>query len=290
VKRAVLALTALLLLGSSALGRAQELSDKERDEEASAGTLPHWWTVELRMTTVFYPDADSGAPNVPFINAAGNEQTGPPFYDVYGPKHRMLTDLEVDRDLWQGFGSVAVGLAAGYSEFYGYGMLQGPCPAGSGLTGKCFIQTDVNSSFHIIPARLLATYRFDYYVPDHIPVVPFVRAGLDWFVYWNAEQSGQVSYQPAPSASDNGIGLVTGVEVSGGLEVLLDDIDAVISRDALHDLGIAHTYLMAEYVGTFIQNGPSNLLYYVRTGGNTNPPAALNLSAAYFQFGLGAQF
>jgi hypothetical protein len=282
-------LAALLLVLGSTRGQAQEeLSDKDLEAEASAGQIAHWWTVEARMTTVFYPDIDSNAPSIPFINGAGSLQTGPPFYDTYGSKHRMLTDLEVDRDLWQGFGSVAVGLAGGYSEFYGYGMLSEPCPAGTGLSGKCFAVTGVNSSFHIIPVRALATYRFDYYVPRHIPVVPFVRAGLDWFVYWNAEQSGQVSYQPTGS-SDNGIGLVTGAEISGGLQVLLDDIDAVISRDALHDLGIAHTYLMAEYVDTWIQNGPSNIFYAIRTGGGT-APATLNLSAAYFQFGLGAQF
>ncbi len=289
MKHALLALAALLVLVSTARAQAQEeLSDKDLEEEAHSGQIPHWWTVELRMTTVFYPAVDSGAPNIPFINGSGSLQTGPPFYDVYGSKHRMLTDLEVDRDLWQGFGSVAVGLAVGYSEFYGYGMLQEPCPSTSGLSGKCFASTGVNSSFHIIPARLLATYRFDYYVPQHIPVVPFVRAGLDWFVYWNAEQSGQVSYEPS-GASDNAIGLVTGAEISGGLQLLLDDVDAVIARDALHDLGIAHSYLMAEYVDTWIQNGPSNIFYAVRTGGGT-APAALNLSAAYFQFGLGAQF
>ncbi len=290
MRRAALAVAALLPLLASPLGRAQEVSDKERDDEASAGTLPHWWTVELRMSTVFYPAADSGAPNIPFINGAGNVQSGPPFFDVYGPKHRMLTDLELDRDLWQGFGSVAVGVALGYSEFYGYGMLQEQCPSTSGLSGKCFAQSGVNSSFHMIPARLLATYRFDYFLPNHVPVVPFVRAGLDWVIYWNAEQSGQVSFEPAPSPSENGIGLVTGVEVSAGLEVLLDDIDAVISRDALHDLGIAHTYLMAEYVDSFIENGPSNILYSIRTGGGSKAPATLDLSAAYFQFGLGAQF
>jgi hypothetical protein len=289
VKRAALAAVLLLATLSSGFALAQDLSDKERDEEAAAGTIPHWWTFEARMSTVFYPNADSGAPNVPFINGAGNVQSGPPFFDVYGPKHRMLTDLELDRDLWQGFGSVAVGVAVGYSEFYGLGMEQGPCPATSGLSGKCFIQSSANSSFHIIPARLLATYRFDRFVPDHIPVVPFVRAGLDWFVYWNAEQSGQVSFE-TNGPSDNGIGLVTGAEISGGLEVLLDDIDAVISRDALHDLGIAHTYLMAEYVDTFIENGPSNIFYDIRTGGSSKPPAALDLSSAYFQFGLGAQF
>jgi hypothetical protein len=288
VKRTLLAVAALLPLLSAARGQAQELSDKDLEEEATAGQIPHWWTVEARLTTMYYPNIDSGAPNIPFINGAGNLQSGPPFYDVYGSKHRMLTDIELDRDLWQGFGSVAVGIAVGYSEFYGYGMLQEPCPSTSGLSGKCFAATGVNSSFHIIPTRLLATYRFDYFVPQHIPVVPFVRAGLDWFVYWNAEQSGQVSYEPT-GASQNAIGLVTGAEISGGLQVLLDDIDAVISRDALHDLGIAHTYLMAEYVDTWIENGPSNLFYSIRTGGG-QAPAALDLSSAYFQFGLGAQF
>ena len=111
MRHSLLFLAALLLVLGSTRGQAQEeLSDKDLEAEASAGQVAHWWTVEARMTTVFYPDIDSNAPSIPFINGAGSLQTGPPFYDTYGSKHRMLTDLEVDRDLWQGFGSVAVGL------------------------------------------------------------------------------------------------------------------------------------------------------------------------------------
>jgi hypothetical protein len=289
LNRSALALSASLLLATVAsTGRAEETDKDVGDEAAPSSLLSHWWTFELRISTVYYPNADSGAPNVPFINSGGAVVSGPPFYDVYGQKHRMLTDIELDRDLWQGFGSVAVGVALGYSEFYGYGMAQSTCPTGSGLSGNCFQQTGVNSSFHILPLRLLASYRFDYFLKDHIPVVPFVRAGFDWVVYWNAEQSGQVSFDPS-GPSNNAIGLITGVEVSGGLQVYLDDIDAVIARDALHDLGIAHTYLMAEYVDTSIENGPSNVFYAIRTGGG-KPPPVIDLSAAYFQFGLGAQF
>ncbi len=280
-------LLAFLTLWASAAARAQSTFDEDQrvtDESLRA----HHWTLEARFSTVFYPDADQGAPSVPYIGLDNQTHSGPPFYAVYGPHHRLLSDLELDLDLWQGFGSVSVGLAVGYSEFYGHSFIQEPCPAGSGLSGTCYAQQGVNSSFHLVPIRALATYRFDYFVPKHFPVVPFVRVGLDWVVYWNALGSGQVSYENGGN-SDNAIGLVTGVEGSAGLMLLLDDIDGDVSRDALHDLGISHTYVMASYVDQIIQNGPSNLIYAIRTGGSSSPPAALNLSAAYFDFGVAVQ-
>ncbi|MHB8419984.1 MAG: MXAN_2562 family outer membrane beta-barrel protein [Myxococcales bacterium] len=279
-----LALAVPLALAAPAL--SQEGDDGYTAPVTEESIRAHDWTVELRFSTVFYPDADSGAPNLQFINPSGTTSAGPPFQDVYGSKHRLLSDLEMDRDLWQGFGSVSVGLGVGYSEFYGHGMVQAACPSGAGL---CFNRSSVASSFHLVPIRLLATYRFDYFVPRHFPLVPFVRVGLDWVIYWNAESSGQISYEPS-GASENAIGLVTGVEGSAGLMLLLDDIDGQISRDALHDIGISHTYLMAEWVDQIIQNGPSNLVYDLRTFGKSSPPAALDLSASYFDFGVAVQF
>ena len=276
-----LALAAPLGVAASAFAQDAELPPVTEESIRA-----HHWTFEARFSTVFYPNVDSGANSVPFVDGNGKPQSGPPFMDVYGPRHRLLSDIELDRDVWQGFGSVSVGLDVGYSEFYGHGMLQAGCAGGS---GACFTQTDVLSSFHIVPIRALATYRFDYFVPQHFPLVPYVRAGLDWVVYWNAMQSGQISFQPS-GARANAIGLITGVEVSAGLMLLLDDIDGAISRDALHDLGLAHTYLTASYVDQIIENGPSNAFYWLRTGGSGTPPATLDRSAAYFDFGIAVQF
>jgi len=281
--RALRALALVAPLAVAAVAVAQEGADVDGTPLTLEDLRAHQWTVELRFSTVFYPNVDSGAPDVTFVDLNGNTQSGPPFFDVYGPKHRLLSDLEVDRDLWQGFGSVSVGVALGYSEFYGHGMANS-CQ----LPQLCFTQAPVDSSFHLVPVRLLATYRFDYFVPKHFPLVPFVRVGLDWVIYWNAESSGQISFQPS-GPSENAIGMVTGVEGSAGVMLLLDDVDGDISRDALHDLGISHTYLTASYVDQIIQNGPSNVIHAIWTGGGT-PPATLDLSAAYFDFGVAVQF
>ncbi len=266
---------------------------------AVADEHPHEWTLEVRLSTVYYPDADAGAGpgnSLTFEGTNGQLRQGAPFYDVYGPKHRMLTDLEVDRDLWSGFGTVALGLSAGYAEFYGQGLKlcadYNPsvgCLAQASGSGGYLQQVAVNSSFHVVPLRLLATYRFDYFVPRGIPIVPFVRGGLDWVIYWNAMQSGQISYVIGDTGNQ-ALGLTTGIEGSAGVQVLLDQIDTEVGGDAWHELGIAHTYLMIEYVDQIVQNGPGNVIHSIRTLGATPPAPVVDLSAAYFDFGLGFQF
>ncbi len=260
---------------------------------------PSVWSIEVRGSTVFYPDADAAATPgnyESFVGLDGATHSGPPFYDVYGSKHRLLTELELDRDVWKGFGSVSVGLTGGYAEFYGHGMklcagydASVGCLAQAAGGAGYLQQVAVNSSFHLVPVRLLGTYRFDVLVPRGIPLVPFIRGGLDWVLYWNAEQSGQISFV-ANDAGVKGLGLTTGYEGAIGLELLLDWLDAEIGNDAWRDLGIAHTYLLVEYVDQIIQNGPGDVVHAIRTLGATPAAPAIDLSARYFDFGLGFQF
>ena len=241
---------------------------------------PHSWFIELRASTVYYPDADANVGSIPFTTAGGQGKSGPPFQDLFGTKHRLLTELEIDRELWRDFGTLSLGLAGGYSEFYGAGFRMG--------SSNNLVRSQAESSFHVVPLRLLATYRFDYFVPRHVPFVPFVRGGLDWVIYWNAMQDGQISFIPPPSNAQS-LSMTTGVEGSVGLALLLDILDPGSARDFFEDIGVAHTYLLVEYTDQLIENGPGNLVHALRTLGQPAPPA-IDLSARFFDFGLGFQF
>jgi hypothetical protein len=266
LRRAGLLLAGLMAVGLSGSSRAQMDMSAPMDAPGVRWEPPHEWTLEIRASSVYYPDADTGFP----------EQ---PFHAVFGPKHRWLAEIQIDHDVWKKFGTISVGFATGYAEFYGHGFVE---DATLGL-----VQVADRASFHEIPFRLLATYRFDPYVPRGIPLVPFVRVGLDWYYYWASLGSGQISIDPATGAK--GQGLTSGFEGTIGLEFLLDTLDPHTAASFYHAIGVAHTYLVAGFTSQVIKNGPGNLVHEIFNGGHPAPPA-INLSSTYFDFGLGFQF
>ncbi|MHB1843468.1 MAG: MXAN_2562 family outer membrane beta-barrel protein [Deltaproteobacteria bacterium] len=246
---------------------------------ADIAERPHDWDVELGFSPVYYPDVDqtAGVQDIGYTGSSGAPRSGTPFYDIYGPKHRLLTQVEVDRDLWQAFGEASVGVSLGYAEFYGHGL--------SANTGQ---KVDALSSFHVLPLKLLGTYRFDPFVPRGIPLVPFVRGGLDWVIYWNAMESGQISFVPGATGTE-ALGLTTGIEGTIGVALVLDWIDPVLARDFSADMGIERTSFIVAYTDELIENGPGNVIHAIRTGGAA-PTPVIDLSARYFEFGIDFQF
>jgi hypothetical protein len=265
------------LISSSA--RAQEDDDRGRIER------PHWWRASVRASTVYFPDADQGMK--PLANAYNTNALGalvpvnqPPFQAVFGTHHRLLMEGEIERDLWQGFGSIGVGGGLAYSEFYGTGYHQVGDPA-----NPIYLKSSDGTGFHLLTAKLFATYRFDYFVPDGFPLVPYVKGGLDWVVYWEQLSSGDIT----EGTSGKALGLVTGLEATAGLSFLLDFVDPQIARDMYTDLGIAHSFLTAGWTWQDIQNDPSNLVHKLFNSGH-NGPSTLNLSSSFFNFGVELEF
>lgn len=267
-----------LALGLSASALAQESDDPLRLDH------PHAWRFEFRMSTVYYPSIDVGQRALTVSQADGTTVTNGPFDQVFGAQRRLLGEAEVDRDLWQAFGSLGVGLGLAYAEFYGTGF---HVAAAGSQAGPTYVASGDGTGFHVGQLRALALYRFDYFVPSGFPLVPYVKVGLDWFYYWNQLSSGRLT--PNSSGGGNSQGLVTGVEATLGLSLMLDIIDPIVARDMYRDLGIAHTYLTGGYTWQAAQNGPSDVLHSIVNGGEAGP-ATLNLSAQFFDFGVQLEF
>ena len=275
----VLALACVGLISSSA--RAQDDEDERAHIER-----PHWWRVSLRASTVYFPDADQGAKPVP--NAFDTNALGalvpvnqPAFEAVFGTHHRLLMEGEIERDLLQGFGSLGVGAGVAYSEFYGTGYHL----VGDSAGNQIYLKSSDGTGFHLLTAKLFATYRFDYFIPDGFPLVPYVKGGLDWVVYWEQLSSGDLTQ----GINGKALGLVTGLEATAGVSFLLDFVDPQIAHDMYTDLGIAHSFLTAGWTWQDIQNDPSNLLHQLFNSGK-NGPTTLNLSASFFNFGVELEF
>jgi hypothetical protein len=268
---------ALVVLGPSS-ARAFDLFEQYPESERR----PRNWLLEVKLSTVYYPDADSGVTPIPVVNygsVTSPSLAGPvgPFHAVMNPHHRVLSQLELDRTLWQGsFGTLAVGLGLAYAEFYGHTYRD---PGG----GAPPVLTTDTTYFREIQWRALLIYRLDPW--PRIPIVPYVKGGMDWIYYWSQLSNGSTSTADGVS----GDGLTTGLEITLGVAIQLDALDGDISQDAYNTLGISHTYFVFDWTDQFIQNGPGNLIHQIFNGGQS-APAAVNLSSTYFSFGLQFQF
>ena len=179
---------------------------------------------------------------------------GTPFKEFFGDRPMLLFQLEGERMLWQQVGSFGVGASIGYSELYAKSLVA--------ATGE---RSSESSGFKVMPLRALATYRFDYpALHMGIPLVPYVKGGLAYSVWW------------ATKGSDTqGQGGQWGYTAIGGLAFMLDFLEPRLAKDFDSDLGVNHSYLFAEYVYEDINN-------FGRGG--------LDLSSRHFMFGLTLEF
>ncbi len=187
--------------------------------------------------------------------------TGTPYQDVFGSKKMWLFEGELDYELWQGFGSVSLGLAGGYGVVYGH--------------GKVANSTDFapdETTLRIVPLRLLASYRFDYLARHwRIPLVPFAKAGPANTIWWSTNGTGAV-----PSiGGGKGWGGKWGYELAAGLALELNALDPVIGQDFDRDFGVNSVFLHAQFV---------------RLSANNFGRPGLDLSSNAWLFGLGFEF
>lgn len=187
-----------------------------------------------------------------------------PYEATFGKSFMWLGEAELDFQLFQKFGSLAVGVSAGYAEKYGKAVIVGTGEASSEST-----------ALHIVPIKALLVYRFDWLnLKFDIPLVPYLKAGpviMPWWVTKGADIEIAGGFR--------GQGYKLGLAGVVGLAFCLDFLDRRLARDFDNSTGVNHSYLFAE--GTL-----QNMVLFERAS-NTRP---LNLSSLHVVFGLGLEF
>jgi hypothetical protein len=279
-RRSIPRLFGALGLAALALGASTARADSLFEQREPGEGRPRDWIIEIKFSTVYYPDLDSGV--APLIVNNGSV-TAPvltglvgPFHAVMQPHNRLLSQIEGSRAIWQGFGTLAVGLGFAYAEFYGH-TYRDP-----GNGGPPVLTTDT-TYFREVQTRALLIYRLDPW--PRIPLIPYVKGGLDWIYYWSTLSNGSISTVNGYS----GQGLTTGLEFTLGMAFQLDVIDSSIAQDAYNSIGISHSYFIFDWTNQVVQNGPGNVWHGIWNGGKGAPPA-VNLSSTFFSFGLQFQF
>jgi hypothetical protein len=189
-------------------------------------------------------------PYKPNIDDEFSGQTGP--YSRYFGGSGLMSRFELDFQFFQRFGSIAVGLELGYFTKSGKSYA---CYAGTGTDSGTPCQPDFtakagdSTGINVLPLTLLAIYRFDVLALHYrVPIVPYVKGGLSYSIWWATKGNGKVSsVANADGSKDNARNGQFGVALVGGVALMLDAFDPGAGRELDGALGINHTYLFWEW-------------------------------------------
>ena len=208
------------------------------DSTAPTGRFrsPQNWAVQVTFGP-YRPDVDS--------EFSGRH----PYADYFTNDRHLLTQAELDYQVFHKMGTAAVGLGLGYFS------VSGPSP----LASNPAIASGDKSTLTVVPVSLSAVYRFDYYLEhDGFPIVPHAKLGLDW-AYWQVtDGNGEI----ARAAGGRARGGTLGWHAALGVALVLDFLDPVAARDFDVEMGVNHTALVFEVGHADISGlGRSNRLH-----------------------------
>lgn len=185
-----------------------------------------------------------------------------PYKDIMGGGNILMTQIEYDYEFYNRVGILALGATFGYARDKGKGRLADGQPSNDSTT------------FHLIPLSLSAVYRFDYLAQRHrIPLVPHVKAGFDYYIWWITNAVGKVARSKDGSVGQGG---TFGGHVTFGLAFHMDFLSPEMAQTFDADVGVNNTYLFAEYVMSWVNDFGSS--------------KSFDLSSRMFLFGIAFEF
>ncbi len=197
------------------------------------------------------------------------EGAADPYYRTFGPSFMLMGEIEVDYQFLRPFnvGSVALAFSIGYAEKFAAAV-----DATSKLPAK------ESTGLRLIPMKVQAVYRFDWLAQRHnIPLVPYIKGG---FVAepWMSVKGGKTELVDGREAFSTRFGLAATV----GIAFQIDFLDPRLARDFDTSAGVNHTYLIAEWAITEVNNfGQQNA---------AGKPIGMDLSSRNVFFGLAVEF
>lgn len=224
-------LLALLVLSSATSAQAD---DRQRPESR----LPVGLLFEFKVGPYLPRMGDEEFADDAFRRSFGeyeDDQNGVPRF-ADGPGVNPLFNLGSELQLWRGYGSAVLYGSAGFARFQGSGLDEDGLP------------TSDDTTLNIVPLTLQAGYRADFIVKyTPIPLVPYVRGGLAYYIYWVTDGQGNLGRVQNPNGDDFvGQGGKFGLVGTAGLALLLNFFDQRSSRTLYNTTSIRGTYLFFE--------------------------------------------
>jgi hypothetical protein len=134
---------------------------------------PRNWYLELRFGP-YHPDVDSE------FSARGS--TARPFDLTFGSSQRLMSQVELDRELYHRGGTWAVGVGAGIYR-----------ASAASLAADLVTRTGDDTSLRLIPLSISAVYRADsLHQRTRFPLIPYAKLGLDCSL-WSINDTAKTS-------------------------------------------------------------------------------------------------
>ena len=204
--------------------------------------------VEARFGS-YLPEVDDAVDNSPYNTAFGDSM--------------FLFELELDRQLWRGIGTLGISFNLGYMS------VDGRSQTG---TGDGSSDSPDKTSLSILPFRAGLVYRFDYLAARFdIPFTLALKAGADMYTWWI-----KAGDNLANAKGKTGDGVTFGYHYAAGLHLLLDWFDESSADGLALDFGVINSYLFAEVQRAEVDDFGDN--------------KSIRLSDTHFSFGLAFEY
>ncbi|MBI5609315.1 MAG: hypothetical protein HY902_10605 [Deltaproteobacteria bacterium] len=185
-----------------------------------------------------------------------------PYKNIFGSAAWQLS-LSTDSRVWDRFGTLSLGLSAGYWSQDGYGREQ--------TTGDSSSDT---TTLSIVPITADLVYRMDELERAWgIPFIPYAKLGLVYGIWWMRDGVDNLArWTDASGNAKEAMGGTGGYHATVGMRFLLDVLEPMAARSFDIEMGVNHSYLFAEYQ-----------MLRLNDFGNKK---SLNLSDDLFTFGI----
>lgn len=229
--RFIVAVFGIAMMGVSAGAFAQE--SRMSEEMAS----PQYGAFELKFGP-YKPAVDDN----PSLN-------GTPYRDVFKDDTMFLTALEFD---WQFIHPPGVSFGLGGS----IGFMQAYARSIIAESGEESVDYTV---LNVMPFAVLLVARIDA-LADYVnvPLVPYFKIGINWYLWWILGGGETASYtwtdDEGNTRTEEGRGGTLGWQFSPGLALRLDGFDKKSARTFDNEIGVNHSYLFVEMLWAFVDH------------------------------------
>jgi hypothetical protein len=233
LERVAPATAAVMLLAAAGSARAQTSIEPYWEDPASANaavvTQPSW---HLGFKI---------GPYVPDIDEQQGDDPGP--YEAMFGSDGILPVIELDWLFSHRYGQIGLGGSVGL-----FGRTASAYAANTSIMDPDRPRADGDdTTFRLLPLSASLVYRLTSLDDNHgFPLVPYLRAGLSYYIWWITAPSGKVSRVYDPDIGANKArGASLGFQGSLGISLRAERIDASAAR-SMRDSGIEHAGFYAE--------------------------------------------
>ena len=196
---------------------------------------PQYAAFEIKLGP-YSPDIDS--------EFSGGET---PFADLFGDGLSAMIQLEGDWQIWGGFGSIGIGISAG---FFTKSARTFQDDGGNNAPSSGDVRSAGSTSITLVPLALLAVYRFDVLANRWaIPIVPYVKFGPTYTLWFIRDGNGDLSRSAGSGSTGDGSsaqGATWGLQFNAGAALQLDFLEPRAAKTLDHETGVNHSYLFVE--------------------------------------------